>query len=113
MPESLARFYFVQLLSAVQYMHKNGFIHGDIKLENILLDEEFNIKIADFGFSEQKGNREQRTSVMGKQTFSLFFCAAVVKSNVYILAIYSVFWLEWGRGGGEIANSLITLIQIF
>jgi serine/threonine protein kinase len=65
MPESLARFYFVQLLSAVQYMHKNGFIHGDIKLENILLDEEFNIKIADFGFSEQKGNREQRTSVMG------------------------------------------------
>lgn len=40
-----------QLLHAVEYMHHQGYAHLDIKLENILLDEFFNIKLADFGSS--------------------------------------------------------------
>uniref|UniRef100_A0A7S3JKZ1 Protein kinase domain-containing protein n=1 Tax=Euplotes harpa TaxID=151035 RepID=A0A7S3JKZ1_9SPIT len=47
--ESIARFMFVQLASAVQFLHEKKFAHLDIKLENILLDEWFNIKLADFG----------------------------------------------------------------
>mmetsp|Transcript_91143 Transcript_91143/g.126558 ORF Transcript_91143/g.126558 Transcript_91143/m.126558 type:complete len:230 (+) Transcript_91143:272-961(+) len=47
--ESLARFVFTQIASAVHFLHEKQFAHLDVKLENILLDKWFNIKLADFG----------------------------------------------------------------
>lgn len=40
-----------QLLRAVSHMHQHGFIHRDIKLENILLDDENNAYVADLGMA--------------------------------------------------------------
>lgn len=47
--EEITRFYVTQLWNALDYIHQNGYAHLDIKLENILLDEFFNIKVADMG----------------------------------------------------------------
>ncbi|KAI6189768.1 Non-specific serine/threonine protein kinase [Aphelenchoides bicaudatus] len=51
--EKEARAKFRQIVSAVQYLHSKGVIHRDLKAENLLLDSDMNIKIADFGFSNQ------------------------------------------------------------
>lgn len=49
--EELVKFIFLQLADAVRYIHTNGYAHLDIKLENILLDSYYNIKLADLGVS--------------------------------------------------------------
>eukprot|EP00834_Sanchytrium_tribonematis_P001010 NODE_21_length_42443_cov_0.822808.p21 type:complete len:245 gc:universal NODE_21_length_42443_cov_0.822808:775-1509(+) len=48
--EKEARVFYREILSAVDYCHKNGVIHRDLKPENLLLNENKNIKIIDFGF---------------------------------------------------------------
>ncbi|XP_071741664.1 CBL-interacting serine/threonine-protein kinase 6-like [Rutidosis leptorrhynchoides] len=49
--EDVARSYFQQLISAVDYCHSRGVYHRDLKPENLVLDEEGNLKVTDFGLS--------------------------------------------------------------
>ena len=49
--EPEVRYYLVQLLGALKYMHGKRVIHRDLKLGNIFLDENMNIKIGDFGLA--------------------------------------------------------------
>jgi serine/threonine protein kinase len=51
LPESFIMNLFSQLLSAIKYCYNHSVLHRDIKLQNILLTPNFQIKLADFGIS--------------------------------------------------------------
>ena len=47
--EKTAKFIFKQLLQSIKYIHSKNIVHRDIKLDNILIDLNNNIKLCDFG----------------------------------------------------------------
>jgi 5'-AMP-activated protein kinase catalytic alpha subunit len=47
----VARYYFRQLIAGIEYMHSKDVIHRDLKPENLVLDENFRLKIVDFGLA--------------------------------------------------------------
>ena len=50
-PETDARKIFIQIMEGLNYIHQKNVAHRDMKLENLLLDSNLNVKIIDFGFS--------------------------------------------------------------
>ncbi|GMQ09229.1 hypothetical protein CsSME_00052677 [Camellia sinensis var. sinensis] len=57
--EDSARNFFKQLVCAVDFCHSRGVYHRDLKLENLLLDENGNLKVTDFGLSAFSENLKQ------------------------------------------------------
>ncbi len=49
--EPEVRYWTVQMAGAIKYMHAKGIIHRDLKMGNIFLDKNMNVKIGDFGLA--------------------------------------------------------------
>ena len=82
-----------QLTSAMAHAHENGIIHRDIKPQNILMDEDGNVKITDFGIATSLGatSYTQTNSVIGTVHYLSPEQArgglATMKSDIYALGI--------------------------
>merc|ERR1712113_1038102 len=68
MGEDAGRFFLHQMLDSVDYMHNRKVVHRDLKLENILVDDNLNLKVADFGFACYK-NIDALRSYRGTMTY--------------------------------------------
>lgn len=59
LPESVAKLYLAELAYTLDYLHNTGVVYRDLKMENILLDNDGHIQLIDFGLAKwlSQGNR--------------------------------------------------------
>lgn len=116
--EEAGKFFLHQLIDALGYLHDRNVIHRDLKLENLLIDADLNIKIVDFGFAV-KGNISQLKNSVGTPSYA---APEVHEERTYNgkeidifslgVIIYSVvtgrkpFW--YGRSNDDIYNLIKT-----
>ena len=59
--DGTSRFYAANVLLALQHLHRKGIVYRDLKPENLLMDRDGYIKIADFGFAKALGIQKTYT----------------------------------------------------
>lgn len=56
--EATARYFFQQMIEVIGFMHEKGLAHRDLKPENLLLDQNYVLKVTDFGFAAPVAGRD-------------------------------------------------------
>jgi len=69
--EKMACSYFKELIVTINKIHNLGYVHRDIKLENILIDSDYHIKLADFGFARSfdDTNKDKMSTRLGTEYY--------------------------------------------
>jgi len=68
--ESRARFYATQIIMAFGYLHEKNIVHRDLKLENILMDEDGYVCLTDFGISKVLEKGELSKTHVGTKDYT-------------------------------------------
>eukprot|EP01119_Soliformovum_irregulare_P013084 TRINITY_DN3455_c0_g1_i4.p1 TRINITY_DN3455_c0_g1~~TRINITY_DN3455_c0_g1_i4.p1 ORF type:complete len:280 (-),score=34.62 TRINITY_DN3455_c0_g1_i4:777-1616(-) len=66
LPIAQARYYFLQLLDALEYIHSLNVIHRDVKPDNMLLTVNGTLKLSDYGVAQELGRVEEHVMKAGR-----------------------------------------------
>ncbi|CDW84892.1 protein kinase domain containing protein [Stylonychia lemnae] len=75
--EDGGRYFFKQMLKSIEYMNLKNVSHRDLKLENILVDNDLNLKIADFGYASY-----QKIDLLKSYRGTFTYMAPEIKLNL-------------------------------
>ena len=68
--EKEASYFFYQLINGLEYIHKNGIVHRDLKSENLLINKNNILKIIDFGLSNYYDNKKLLSTPCGSLSYA-------------------------------------------
>eukprot|EP00330_Aristerostoma_sp_ATCC50986_P002668 CAMPEP_0114600194 /NCGR_PEP_ID=MMETSP0125-20121206/22753_1 /TAXON_ID=485358 ORGANISM="Aristerostoma sp., Strain ATCC 50986" /NCGR_SAMPLE_ID=MMETSP0125 /ASSEMBLY_ACC=CAM_ASM_000245 /LENGTH=276 /DNA_ID=CAMNT_0001808059 /DNA_START=227 /DNA_END=1057 /DNA_ORIENTATION=+ len=114
--EKLARSYFHQLIEGLEAMHERGLAHLDIKLDNLLLGEDFKLKITDFDLSynpeystaqPSKGTANYRAPELRKGKARDFKACDIYSAGVVLFAFHSTSYPFIEHGDNVTPENLI------
>ena len=90
--EAKARHYFVHVVDAVAYMHRHGFAHRDLKLENIVITGDDKPKICDFGLVADVMGEEGKVGCLTSNCGTAIYMAPEVFDNTNYDGIKADMW---------------------
>ncbi|KAJ1381241.1 Serine/threonine-protein kinase, active site [Sesbania bispinosa] len=82
-PESLVRRYTRSIVEGLKHIHVNGFVHCDVKPQNILVFDNGDVKIADFGLAKETGEKEKQSQRWEFRGTPMFMSPESVNDNEY------------------------------
>lgn len=85
--EKQARFFAACVILGLEYLHNLDIVYRDLKLENLLIDADGYIKIADFGFAKRIRGETFLRNFPGGKPSSHFSCGLIVRNMLYICAV--------------------------
>lgn len=84
------RYYVIQLVSSLKYLHDNLVIHRDLKLGNLFLDSQMRIKVGDFGLATKLADaNERRKTFCGTPNYIGSYATCICRAYIEYSSVLS------------------------